>query len=178
MKSLVSKAAKLWSINVLAMVFVVGLLAGQASAETIRLQTANTAAQTGSFLNLDLSGSSGVQAFLPFSTTVANSTVIIRFNAECSIEGPATNWVDIDIVVDPAGGGSAVTTVPPTTGDNAFCSGNHTATRDDGWVSATAQASMIIVPTGTHLVGVLATGRGVNPNFRIDDLSLTVETQP
>jgi hypothetical protein len=179
MKIDTSKAAKLWSINVLAMVFAVGLLAGQASAETIRLGPTNVNPQGGGAapIFLDLSSAAGLQTTFAFSTSAVNSRVIITFNAECSITAPPTNWLNIDIFVDPAGAPLPFI-VPPTNSDNALCSGNHTLTQNDGWVSAVAQATTFIGPAGIHTVRVRANGVGVVPNWRIDDITLIVETQP
>jgi len=185
MKINTSKAAQLWRITVLGLVFAVGLLASQASAETIRIVTANTNNQygnSGGYRFLDLSTLVGPQNILSFATSAVDSKVIIRFDAECRISGSGngTTWVDINIIVDPAGAPPPVI-VSPTNSNNAFCSGKNTSFfQDNGSGSYSAQAVMIIGPVGVHTVRVLANGNpgGVALGWRINGLSLTVESQP
>jgi hypothetical protein len=94
--------------------------------------------------------------------------VVILFNAECSVDAfDDTTWVDIDVLVD----GVAV---PPSNGDNAFC----TSTGDEQlqhWVRASTYVAKAVA-AGSHTVQVRGTLRGFAPGdqWQIDDLSLIV----
>jgi hypothetical protein len=108
-----------------------------------------------------------------FSTPVANQRVDIKYNAECSIGGGPTNWLNTDIVIDPAGGPGAFV-CPPSNNDNALCSGNHTFNHNDGWVSAVTNCVTILPTAGVHTVFVRVTPMpGVA--WRVDDQSLKCE---
>jgi hypothetical protein len=117
-------------------------------------------------------GTAGGETFT-FSTTQPNTRVVITFNAECAVEGEAWKWADIDIIVDE-------TIVPPSNGDNAFCSGNGTTTASgsdftlDGWVSASTQATMVLPKAGTHTVKVRVNGGNAGVT-RLDDMSIVVQ---
>jgi len=167
-----------WKRIVLGMVLAAGLVAAQAWAETLRLVTYTLDPQTSPPLPnancLDLSPAAGVQSVLGFGTPGA-SRLVIRYNAECSVAGPATNYLNLDIIIDPAGA-AAPFIAPPSNSDNAFCSGNGTAGLD-GWVSATTQA-IASVPAGAHTVRVCVNVVGAAPSWRIDDSSLTIESTP
>lgn len=111
-----------------------------------------------------------------FSTTQPNTRVVITFNAECAVDGDAFKWVDIDIIVDPAGS-TGETVVSPSNSDNAFCSGNGTTSSNfapDGWVSAVTQATMVLPQAGTHTVKVRVNGGSAGVT-RLDDMSLVVQ---
>jgi hypothetical protein len=91
--------------------------------------------------------------------------------------GNSFNWVDIDLVVNPAGP-TGDTVVAPSNGDNAFCSGNDTPSDfvydgGDGWVSAVTQATMVLPQAGAHTVRVRVSGAHANLS-RLDDMSLIV----
>jgi hypothetical protein len=109
-----------------------------------------------------------------FATTVANQLVDIKYNAECSIAGGPSNWLDTDIVIDPAGA-PAPFTCPPSNGDNALCSGDGAATVNDGWISAVTNCVTRIPSTGVHTVFVRVTPFPANTTWRIDDQSLKCE---
>ncbi|MGH9333196.1 MAG: hypothetical protein ACRD21_05535 [Vicinamibacteria bacterium] len=83
--------------------------------------------------------------------------------------------MNLDIIVDPAGP-AGPTIISPSNGDNAFCSGNGTAALD-GWVSALTQG-ITNIPAGGHTVRVCVNTVVAAVPWRIDDLSLTVESQP
>jgi hypothetical protein len=149
-----------------------GLMAGEASA-TIVLATHNVTPQVGAAAaNLDLDGTlAGVQVFKFFHTTVPNQLVRVIFNAEGTIGGVNTTWLDDTIYIDG---------VPcaPSNSDNALVSGNGTATHNDGWVSAVTQCYARVPVAGGHNVRVLVTPFGAGFGFwRIDDLSLVIDTQ-
>lgn len=166
------------AIGVLGIVLAAGLVASQAWAETLRLMYHTLDPQTSPPLPnvycLDLSSAAGVQNLLGFSTP-GPARLVIRYNAECAVGGPAGNYLNLDIVIDPAGA-AVPFTAPPSNSDNAFCSGNGTAALD-GWVSATAQA-FASVPAGAHTVQVCVNVFGAGPSWRIDDSSLTIESTP
>jgi hypothetical protein len=94
--------------------------------------------------------------------------VVLLFNAECSVDAfDDTTWVDIDVLVDGV-------VVPPSNGDNAFC----TSTGDgqlQHWVNASTYVARTVA-AGSHTVQVRGTLRGFAPGDRwqIDDLSLIV----
>ena len=121
-------------------------------------------------------GSGGTQ--FDFTTTQANTRVAIFFNAECAVDGATTNWVDIDILVDPAGP-TAETITSPSNGDNALCSGNGNTTGSggnfslDGWVSAATITTLNLPSAGTHQIRVRVLG-GNAGIARLDDMSLIV----
>ena len=155
-----------------ALAVVTGLWASAASAEVL-LFSSNI---QGQFFNsvgfVDLNGPAAGGTTLSFSTTAANQRVSILFNAECAVEGAVSNYVDVDIVVDPAGSFGPFD-APPTNGDNALCSGNGTATAaSDGWVSAVTIATARPAVAGTHTVRVRV--HPIFGAFFLDDLSLTV----
>lgn len=158
-----------------------GLMASDASA-TILLARANINTQSDVVAPfpatyLDLDSAIGVQTSLTFSTTVANQLVRVILNAQCSIGGAATNWLDTTIYVDPAGPLAAYT-IPPSAGDNAFCSGNGTATHLDGYVSAVTQAFTQVPTAGVHTIRVLVQPIPIlGVPWQIRALSLVVDTQ-
>lgn len=115
---------------------------------------------------------------LTFSTTERDTRIAVTFNAECTVMAAGYGrWVNIDILVDPAGP-AASTAVPPSNGDNAFCSGNETNDdifgNGDGWISASTQTTMVLREAGEHTVRVRVDGEfsGV---ARLDDMSLIVQ---
>jgi hypothetical protein len=179
MKQFVMKTAQNWCVRFLMVVCVGGLLSSEAWA-TILLATTNTIPQSSPPLAdpafLDLSSAGGLQTTFAFATSVPNTRVVIRFNAECAVGGGASNWLDVNIIVDPAGA-PAPLVVPPTDSDNALCAGNGTASNNDGWVSAMSQAVLVIPTVGVHTLRVQVDGMGAGATWRIDDLSLVVESQ-
>jgi len=106
-----------------------------------------------------------------FVTTTTNRRVDLKYSAECSIAGPTTSWLNIDIIVDPAGS-PAPFICAPTSSDNALCSGNGTASPNDGWISAVTDCLSRIPTTGVHIVTVRANPVPAGTPWRIDDQSL------
>ncbi len=74
---------------------------------------------------MDFNGDAAGGQVFTFATSQANTRVVITFNAECAVDNDASHWVDIDIVVNPAGP-PGETSASPSNSDNAFCSGNAT----------------------------------------------------
>ena len=155
------------------------MLSNIASAEILVAQTRTSAAiYGGSSYTVDFNGAAAGGTVFSFSTTEPDTRVVITFNAECAVANDAFHWVDIDIVVDPAGPTGA-TTAPPSNGNNAFCSGNTTdsdflsGSGGDGWVSASTQATLVLATPGEHTVKVRV--NGANSGIaRLDDMSLVV----
>lgn len=124
---------------------------------------------------VDFNGAAAGGTQFGFSTTAPNQIVAIIVNAECAVDGGSNRWVNIDLQVDPAGA-QGWTTVTPTNGDNAFCSGNGTTTGLgdlDGWVSAAAVGYHSFPQPGLHQVRVRVDG-SAGPLSRLDDISLIV----
>jgi hypothetical protein len=124
---------------------------------------------------LDLNGAAaGIQQFLAFSTSTANQRIRIIFNAEGSMGGATTNWLEANLWVNPAGI-AAESQCAPSGGDNSFVPGNGTATQNDGWISAVTQCTAIMPVAGVHTVRVQ-----MDPIpdtvWRLDDLSICVDT--
>jgi hypothetical protein len=168
------------AIRIFGFVLGICLIAGMASSvQTLRLALTNTNAQVGvgpaaALTCLDLSSAAGAQTIAGFATPA--SRVVVRFSAECAVGGPTTSWVNLDIIVDPAGAAPPAAIAPTATTDNAFCSGNGTAVAD-GWVSAEVQGYAVL-PAGAHTVRVCVNGVNPGSNWRIDDSSLTIESDP
>lgn len=109
-----------------------------------------------------------------FSTSGAQYVRVI-FNAECSIGGSTTNYLDSTIYIDPSGA-AAEFAVAPSNSDNALCSGNGTASYSDGQVSAVTQVFAWIPTAGVHRIRVQVTPVPAAP-WRIDDMSLVIDDQ-
>ncbi len=149
-----------------------GLMAGEAAA-VIVLARHNVTPQTGAAAaNLDLDGTLvGSQTVVRFSTTTPHQLVRVIFNAEATIGGAATAWLDGTIIINNIA-------CPPSDSDNALVSGNGTATQHDGWISAATQCFVRIPNAGLHSVRVLVTPIGpAGTAWRIDDLSLVIDTE-
>lgn len=148
-----------------------------ARADILVAQTRTEAAVYGGATYIvDFNGAAGGGTQFTFETGGPNRRVIITFNAECAHQGATTNYVDIDILVDPAGP-SPESAISPSNGDNAFCSGNGTTTGGDtflldGWTSVATIATVVLPQAGTHTVRVRVNGR--LSVTRLDDMSLVV----
>ncbi|MGH8615488.1 MAG: hypothetical protein ACREYF_26570 [Gammaproteobacteria bacterium] len=155
------------------------ILSSNSSAAILVAQTRTTPVLFGgATYTVDFNGDTAGGQVFNFSTSSPNTRIVLTFNAECAVYTEAFNWLDVDILVDPAGA-TPETAAPPSNDDNAFCSGNHTPGDDifgagDGWVSATTQATMILPQAGKHTVRVVVNGAksGV---ARLDDMSLIVQ---
>jgi hypothetical protein len=170
------------ALKVLGIVLAFSLVAGAAwSVQSLRLVSVTLLPQVApaaAGLCIDLSSAAGNQPVLQFGAPA--SRAIIRFHAECSVAGPATNYVQARIIVDPNGPAAAPAAfvASPTNSDLALCSGNGTATVNDGWVSAAIQAYAPIPVAGAHTVQVCLNGVGPGSSFRVDDTSITIESDP
>jgi hypothetical protein len=165
------------ALSLLATVFLTTVLAPVAGhAEVLVAQSRTTPITFGGAAYLvDFNGAAAGGTQFGFSTTAPNQIVAFIFNAECAVDGGPNLWVNIDLQVDPAGA-VGWTTVAPTNGDNAFCSGNSTTTGIgdlDGWVSAATVAYYSFPVPGLHQVRVRVDGAS-GPLSRLDDLSLVV----
>jgi hypothetical protein len=140
-----------------------GLMAGQASAGVICGVT-----------NITPNLGTGTEIVLRATfVTPVTQRVDIKYNAECSIAGGPTNWLNTDIVIDPAGAGAPFL-CPPSNSDNALCSGDGAATVNDGWVSAVTNC-VTILPAGLHTVFVRVNPFPAGTTWRLDDQSLKCE---
>ncbi len=108
-----------------------------------------------------------------FSTSKAGP-VIVTFYAECAVNGAPDAYVDIDILVDPAGSGGFAP-IPPTNDNNAMCSGFAGGPDRIGgrWVSAVS-AGVVNLPKGNHKVRVSGQFFGEG-TVLLDDILLSVE---
>jgi hypothetical protein len=76
--------------------------------------------------------------------------VLITFNAECSIGGAGTNALDLDVLLDPAGGAATFAPVSPTgVAGTVLCSGNGSVANTDGRISASITVG-VNVPAGNN----------------------------
>ncbi|WP_027134185.1 hypothetical protein [Geminicoccus roseus] len=153
--------------------------ASAASAEVLVAQTRTSPAVYGGATYLvDFNGGAAGGTQFQFTTSQRNTRVAIFFNAECAVEGSPSRWVNIDILVNPAGG-TPETVVAPSNGDNALCSGNGTSTASsgnftlDGWVSAATIGTINLPVAGTHTIRVRVNGGNAGIT-RLDDMSLIV----
>ena len=91
----------------------------------------------------------------------------IIFSAECSVGGAGNIWINLAILVDGV-------EVAPTTEGDAFCSGNGTDSRNDGWTTASRTVAVKVGP-GAHNVSVTAEVQGSSPTGGwIGDSTLTI----
>ena len=165
---------------VAATVAAIGVFAAVQTQAEILLARNNTNAIVfgGATYIVDFNGSASGGTSLTFATSAPNTRVMIIFNAECAVEGAENKWVDIDILVDPAGP-TGEFAVAPSNSDNAFCSGNGTSTATptdfslDGWVSATTVVAPLLPQAGTHTLRIRVKG-GTAGITLLDDMSLTV----
>jgi len=166
-------------INALSALCALVIPTHDAWAEILVAQTRTTPAiYGGSSYIVDFNGAAAGGEVFNFSTSEPNTRVVITFNAECAVATDAFHWLDIDIIVDPAGPTGEIA-APPSGSDNAFCSGNETpsdflsGSGGDGWVSAVTQTTIVLATPGVHTVKVRVNGAhsGV---ARLDDMSLIV----
>ncbi len=98
---------------------------------------------------------------LAFSTSVANQTVVIEYNAECQARGGG--YTSVSIFVD------GVQANPASGSQFALC------TTDGSFTGAVRRSVLVVAKAGTHSVTVQAQSSAVGTNWSLDDTSLTVE---
>ena len=168
------------SLGVFGIICALGLMGGEAHGEILLASTRTSpVVYGGASYNVDFNGSAAGGQILTFTTSEPSTRIVITFNAECAVEGNAFNWLDIDILVDPAGAAGEIM-VSPSNSDNAFCSGNDTDSdflydSGDGWVSTVTQATMVLAQAGTHTVRVRVNGQYTGGISRLDDFSLIIQ---
>lgn len=110
---------------------------------------------------------------IKFKTT-KSGPVVITFYAECAVDGGITDWVNVDILVDPDGAGGFAP-IAPTESDNAMCTGFEAAPNggDDRWISAVV-AGVVDLPKGNHKLKVKGYLGGTG-YVRLDDILVTVQ---
>lgn len=167
-------------VNAVATAILFGAMAAAspARAEVLLAQTQTSPSVFGGATYIvDFNGAAAGGTQFNFTTAAANTRVVVMFNAECAHQGGTQNWVDLDILVNPAGSAPEAA-IAPSNGDNAFCSGNGTTTGGsgnfelDGWVSAATIGTVLLPQAGTHTVRVRVNGR--SSVTRLDDMSLIV----
>lgn len=147
-------------------------------AEILVAQTRTSpAVYGGATYNVDFNGATAGGQEFSFSTSAPNTRVVLTFNAECAVENNSFHWLDVDIIVNPAGP-TGETEATPSNSDNALCSGNDTPSDfvfadGDGWVSAVTQATINLPVAGVHTVRVRVDGANSGV-ARLDDMSLIV----
>jgi hypothetical protein len=153
-------------------------IAAEAQSEILAARTRTDAIVFGGATYLiDWNGAAAGGTSVGFSTPAASTKVIVLFNAECAVDGEEWRYVDVDLVVDPAG--PTGETVVPSNRDNALCSGNGTSTATpsdftlDGWVSAAIVGVVTLPQAGSHTLRVRVNG-GAAGVSRLDDMSLAV----
>jgi hypothetical protein len=108
-------------------------------------------------------------------TFVGPARALIFFNTECSVGGAATNALDLDVLLDPAGGAATFSTVSPTgPWDTVLCSGNGTVSNTDGRISASIHV-VVNVPAGMNRLRLRVTpSAGAAGPGRLGARSLTI----
>lgn len=138
------------------------LIAAQAYANTVALFTRTIAFTFSTPTRVPLNNAGAGQV-----TYSGSGRRTITYIAECSKDGVA-GWVSIAIVVD----GVQLAPTGNST-DDAFCSSNGTAAFD-GWVMAAAQGRTANLPSGPHIVQIVASTVGGGTG-RLDDSALKIE---
>jgi hypothetical protein len=106
---------------------------------------------------------------ISFNSGAPSQRTLISYSAECSVVGPTSTWVDIDILVD----GVAIA---PSNSDNAFCAGIG-AGIDYHWASNIVSVVATGLPQGAHTLTVRATliGFASGQSVRLDDTLLVLQ---
>ena len=171
MNTLKSKT-KLTSAFVIASIASLCFMTSTLNAQILKDRT-RTGAQTydGGTHNVQWNANPGSH-IVTFNTNQPNTRVFITFNAECAVSGSESRWLDVNIMLDPAGPAAPIA-IKPTNSDNALCSGNGTPLLN-GWVSAVTQAAVRIPNTGQHRVWIRVQAPVGNNSARLDDMSLVI----
>ena len=140
------------------------LMAGQAFAFGAAYNTSQQIRGCGTHV-IDLNGAAAGTDARVFMG--ASGPLVALFNAECTVKGATdTKWLDINMYIDGL-------LVPPSNGDNAFCTSTGDNSLSGHWVSASTNGHRY-VRAGWHTVRVTAriAGCSAGDQFRIDDTSL------
>jgi hypothetical protein len=111
----------------------------------------------------------GGETNIKFNAAGPSQRTLISYSAECSVVGPTSSWVDIDILVD----GVAIA---PSNDDNAFCAGI-----GDGinyhWASNIVSVVATGLSQGQHTLTVRARLQGFasGQSVRLDDTLLVLQ---
>jgi hypothetical protein len=104
---------------------------------------------------------------LKFTTTVANQTVVITYNAECLVTAARGTWLSIKVLVDG-------TEANPSSGtDFALCSAVDTTGQT--WSSAVRQSVLKVPQSGDHTVVISARLLAGSGYWWLDDSSLVIQ---
>ncbi len=164
---------KMLSVSAVAMSVVLATTAAQADilATATNVEDQGFVAGDPSLVVLD---GENEKSTIRFSTSKAGP-VVVAFYAECRVNGAPEAYVDIDILVDPAGSGGFAP-IPPTNDNNAMCSGYAGFPGGSGPASVSAvTAGVVNLPKGNHKVRVSAKYVGGEGAALLDDILLSVE---
>ena len=114
---------------------------------------------------IDLNGpAAGTDVIVSMGASPGN--LVALFNAECTVKGATdTKWLDINVFINGV-------LIPPSTGDNAFCTSTGDNSLSGHWVSASTNGHRF-VGAGNHVIRVQGTLMGcvAGDQWRIDDTS-------
>lgn len=156
------------------------LTVNQAAANGNLFNAANTVAQVFGCGVQTIDLNSAVAGVNNLSVTLQDTDrLAVFFNGECTV-GAANDftWLDINVQVLNSAG-VLVTTISPSSDDNAFCTSTGDNSIGGHWVSASTNGVSIPLAAGTYQVRVQGTLQGcvAGNQWRIDDLSTIVLVQ-
>ena len=121
------------------------------------------------------------QTSMTFTTTAANTRVMIVFNAACALSGyDDRRSIDVDVLVDEYGPRGEIR-VAPSEGNSGFCSDFGFSYGDlynslpkGGWQRPSMVATMVLFQAGTHTIKIRVNDPRYGEYAWLDDWSLTV----